>query len=268
MRKSIVKRKFKEGKPVLCVSACVQHPAVTELISLMGFDCIWMDFEHQSGSLDTAAAMVRGCRAGGDCDCMLRCTNRNYEQAKRMLELGATGILYPRAESVEEVKELVKIAKFPPAGERGFGGSGADGGYGLFSDVGRYTAWCNEQTFLLAQIENARALDLAGEIAAVGGLDGLFIGLMDLSLSLGIEPGLDNPRFVRCVDAVAKAADAAGKVWAMPAGSTDHVKLLLDKGASFIPFGGDLGLIKEGFLRIQEQVGPLGFEFSGRVFDG
>ena len=108
-----------------------------------------------------------------------------------------------------------------------------DAGHGLLGGDPNYLKFCNQQTFLFVQIETRQALDAVDEIAAVAGVDALFVGRGDLSLSLGIQPGSDTVEMKRCLKRVAKAVEANGKSWGTPAGSTEETKMLLDMGARF-----------------------------------
>ncbi|MAE64088.1 MAG: aldolase [Phycisphaeraceae bacterium] len=264
MRKSIVKRKFEAGQPVLCVPAGIHHPMVPELAGWMGFDCVWLDFEHHGSGLETAAALIAACRSA-DIDSMVRPAKLAFEDVRRILELGGSGILYPRPQSVEEVEDLVSCARFGPEGERGFSGGTADAAWGLLGSDPAYQAFCNAQTFLLPEIETREMVDLAGDIAALPGVDGLFIGKGDLSISLGIRPGQTSAELDRCIDRVASAAAAHGKPWGIPAGSMDDARAMLERGARLIAHGADSILIQRGWQQIQEEFSGIGFEFRPHV---
>src|SRR6185295_2119987 len=121
MRLSRVKEKLARNEPALITALHFTDPSVYELTSLMGFDGIWMDLEHHGYSVETAGEMMRAARVGTS-DIMVRPAKGEFMRMGRMLELGAQGIMYPRCETPEEARELVKWSKFAPLGRRGFDG--------------------------------------------------------------------------------------------------------------------------------------------------
>ena len=168
MKKSIVKALWKEGKPACCTLVKFADPRVSEIAAMAGFDCLWMDLEHHSWSMETAKNMIRAARLLG-CDVIARPAKGEIMRMGRLLEAGATGILYPRVETVEEAQECVRWAKFAPLGERGFDGGNPDSPYGAM-DMASYVKAANEETFILAQIESPSALKNARAIAEVDGV--------------------------------------------------------------------------------------------------
>ena len=261
MRKSIVKEKLKRGTPVLCVATAIHHPCMPGLAGLMGFDCVWLDFQHHVTDPQRATSLIQACVAS-DIDAMARPGIREFEDMRRFLESGASGILYPQGETIEEFREVVSRAKFSPLGRRGFDGGSADAGYTLFLDNPRaYVERCNEETFVIVQIESQKAAELAGEIAEIDGIDGLFVGCADLSLDLGVHPGDKTPELDQCIDRVAKAAEASGKAWGLPVATAENAKRMMDRGATFLAHECDLFIVRDGWAGLQEDFGKLGFEF-------
>src|SRR5713101_7598058 len=119
MRISTVKAKLARDEPVLLTTLHLTDPAVYELTSLMGFDGIWMDMEHHGYSLETATTLMRAARVGRGVDIMVRPAKGEFMRMGRMLEAGATGILYPRCDDAAEARQVVTWAKFAPLGKRG-----------------------------------------------------------------------------------------------------------------------------------------------------
>ena len=265
MRKSIVKAKLAAGKPVMLVKQNYPLPWVTEMLGKIGFDGIWVCLEHLPFDMETAANIATGARAG-NIDLMLRAARGEYMRIGRMLEAGATGIMLARSDNVQEVKDLVKWAKFPPLGRRGVDAVNADADLAL-ADFKEYVAWANRETFLAVQIESQSAIDCCEEIAEIEGVDVLFLGPGDLSLNLGLD--ITSPSVWKDLDPsvkrIAKAATKAGKVWGMPANTVERAKELLDQGAGFISHGADCIFAMQGFLKAREEMTKLGFEFQPEV---
>src|SRR5262245_33080458 len=165
VRKSRVLSKVRSGSPALCVCLHLTDPSLYELVSLMGFDGIWMDLEHHGYSVETAMNLMRAARVGPGSDIIARPGKGEFMRMARMLEAGATGIMYPRCDSAEEAREVVKWAKFAPLGKRGFDGAGPDVPY-ILTPMQQYVREANEQTFVLIQLEEPHAVERAEEIAA------------------------------------------------------------------------------------------------------
>lgn len=259
MRKSIVKERFSKGLAVHCFKSNIPHCMVPEIIGLQGIDCLWLDFEHLPTSLETAFSLVQACRGTG-MDSLLRVGNREFSRAARMLDLGATGIMYPRARSADEVAELVKYVRFPPLGIRGVDPGVPAGQYGAFSPQ-QYIDWANKQTFIMVQIETKHALEDVDAIAAVPGIDILFVGTCDLSVELNIPINPRENPMLDCIKTVAQAAKKHNKVWGTPAFSPEHAKELLEMGALFIPYDSDTSILRKTILEIQDTFRELGFTY-------
>jgi 4-hydroxy-2-oxoheptanedioate aldolase len=260
MRPSVIKAKLARGEPALLTQLHFTDPSVYELTSLMGFDGIWMDMEHHTYSLETASLLMRAARVG-KADILARAAKGEFARVARLLEAGAQGIMYPRCDDAAEAHQVVQWAKFAPVGKRGFDGGNPDMPY-CTMPMAEYVKAANDETFIVIQIEESGALDHAEEIAAVPGVDVLFLGPADFSVLSGFPGQFDHPKVAKAMERVAKAAHNAGKAWGMPAFSPDHCRVLLDKGARLICHSADIVLIKEGLDRIQRQFSNLGFSFN------
>lgn len=260
MRTSIVKKKLRRDEAALVVCLHYTDASIHEMTSLMGFDCIWLDLEHHGYSVETATQMMRAARVGSS-DILARPAKGEFMRMSRLLEMGATGILYPRCDNAEEAAEVVRWAKFAPQGQRGADGANADMPY-LMMPIGEYVRKANEETFVAIQVEDADAVARADEIAAVDGVDILFFGPGDFSILSGFPGQMDHPEIQRAMEHVAAAARRHGKHWGMPCFSPDHGRKLLDMGARFLAHGADIVLLKRALENIQAQFSPLGFHFG------
>jgi 4-hydroxy-2-oxoheptanedioate aldolase len=263
MRKSIVKANLAAGKPSLMVTAHFTDQSVYEILSLMGFHAIWMDLEHHAYSVETANGLMRASRVGNT-DIMARCARGEYMRMGRLLEAGATGILYPRCADADEAREVVRWSKFHPMGTRGFDGGNPDMPY-LTVPMDEYVRIANEETFIGIQIEDEESLDHAEEIAAVDGVDFLFMGPGDFSILAGIPGQFDHPKIQKAMEKIARVAKNTGKHWGRPAGSPKIAKQLLDMGALVIAGGADIVFMRLGFDNLQSQYRELGFEFDSKL---
>lgn len=238
-------------------------PVVYEMASLMGFDAIWIDLEHHSHTLETAQNLIRAARIGKS-DIVARPAKGEFMRLGRLLEAGAQGILYPRCDDAAEARELVKWAKFPPIGKRGVDGGNPDMPY-CSMPLDQYVKAANENTFIIAQIEEESSLANVEEILAVDGIDAVFLGPGDFS-SIGGFPGdMNHPKIAQAMEKIAAAAKKTGKHWGRPAASPADAKKYIEMGARIIAHSADLLILKAGLEAIQRDFADAGFKFNNQL---
>lgn len=200
-----------------------------------------MDGEHRAWEAREVETML-GRHHAADIDCVWRPPSKEKNALYRLLEDGATGLMIPHVATADEARALVRAVKFPPLGDRGFCGGGRDADYwiGKPSD---YTEQANRETFLTVQIETPEALDQVEAIAAVEGVDVLFLGPGDLSLRLGCTPAVDDPVMLTVQQRIEAACRRHGKAWGRPVGSAADAGRLIELGARFIVHGGEFGAL-------------------------
>jgi 4-hydroxy-2-oxoheptanedioate aldolase len=250
---------------VLATVAHFTDPQSAELIGLMGIDCLWIDLEHQPIGMNGLENMVRAARVH-DMDVMARPAKGEFMRMARLLEAGASIIMYPRCESAAEAQQIVRHAKFPPLGERGFYSASPDNPYCL-TPMDQYLHEANAETLLLAQIESPNAVKLARGIAEVDGIDMLFFGPGDFSIAAGVAGQFDGPVVRRAKADTAAAAKAAGKRFGTLVSNMDQAREALELGATMLTYGGDLHFVRDALSRIREQFGALGIPF-GEIVHG
>jgi 4-hydroxy-2-oxoheptanedioate aldolase len=266
LRRSRIKAKLKRNEPVLLTTLHLTDPSLFELTSLMGFDGIWMDLEHHAYSVETAGALMRAARVGST-DILARPAKGEFMRMGRLLEAGAQGIMYPRCDNADEARQVVRWSKFAPLGTRGFDGGNPDMPY-CSMPVEQYLKAANDETFLVLQIEDPAALEHVDEIAALEGVDVLFLGPADFSILSGVPGQFDHPCIEAAARKIAAAAKNAGKHWGMPCFSVEHGRRLLDMGARFLAHSADLVLVMQGQKKIQADFATLGFTFDNRLGPG
>lgn len=263
MRNSVIKAKLAKNQPVLLTTLHFGDAQVFEMTSLMGWDGIWLDVEHRSHSLESVAQFARAARVGSS-DIMIRPAKGEFMRMGRILEVGATGIMYPRCDNAEEAKQVVRWSKFAPLGERGIDSGNPDNPFCMMP-LAEYVKAANEQTFVVIQIEDPKALQHAEAMAAVEGVDVLFLGPGDFSILAGIPGQMDHPQIKDAMKQIAAAAKKAGKHWGMPIFSVEHAKEVLELGGRFLCHGADLLMVKNGLEEISKKFAPLGVTFDRRV---
>ena len=245
MVKSRVLQKLRAGEFVRVVGINrVMTPWLAEVVGKLGFDVIWLDLEHRAHGYDVIDPISLACRATG-IDLMVRILKTGYDSPMRALECGAHGIMVPHCRSAEEARQWVRWCRYPPFGQRGFDSVGADAEFGL-SDSVSYLQESSRETFLALQIEDREAVDCVEEIAAVEGVDFLFVGPADLSISLGVPLQFDHPSLQSAFDRVARAAQKAGIWWGTVTGSPAAAQRALDRGARMVTCANDHFLLLDG----------------------
>src|SRR5687768_6356622 len=174
-------------------------PGIARIVAEAGADFLLYDMEHTGWSVETIKMLLATSR-GTPLTTLVRIPATEYHFIARVLDMGAGGLMAPMMESAEQAQRLVQSAKYPPAGRRGAAFSIAHDDYTGGDIVAKITA-ANRDTLLIAQIETAAGLANVEEIAAVEGIDVLWIGQFDLSNSLGIPGQFNHAKFV---DAVAR----------------------------------------------------------------
>ena len=263
MLPSRIKAKLARNEPVLLTTLHYSDPSIYEMTSLMGFDGIWLDLEHHHHSLETANSLLRAARVGSS-DVMVRPAKGEFMRMGRILEAGATGIMYPRCDNAAEAREVVRWAKFAPQGQRGIDAANPDNPYCMMPLV-EYLKAANEQTFVVVQIEDPKALEHAEEMAAVPGVDIIFFGPGDFSILAGIPGQFDHPLIKDAMQKVSAACKKAGKHWGMPIFHLEHAKEVMSLGGRFLCHNADILLLKNGLEDIQRKFSTVGVTFEKRA---
>ena len=253
MRKSKILAKLRAEKPVCLVAVNLgPSPLAVEIAGRAGIDGVWIDTEHRPRTQREVAEMINAARVA-DTDTVVRIRKgEGYTSFFRPLEDGATAIMVPHVKSPEEAEWVVRNAKYPPIGRRGSETVMCDADLG-FSEPLAYMAHANQETFVVVQIEDAEALDDVDGIASLAGIDILFVGPADLSISLGVPFQWEHPAYQEAVHAVARAAEQNGKHWGLPVASLESAARHAEDGARFFTRGSDLGYFKAACVRLREE---------------
>lgn len=238
--KNTLKEKLKKGEGVIGTFVGLSHPDVTEELSRLGFDWLLLDAEHGPLGFESLQLMMQVMN-GTDCTPIVRPQWNDPVQIKRILDIGAYGVLIPWVNSKEEAENAVRACKYPPEGIRGFGPRRA-----MMFDP-EYYETANEEVLIAVQIETELALRNLDEILSVPGVDACYIGPYDLSCSLGfgVPPKWDDPRYLAAFDLILEAAEKYGKPAGMFA-TLDTIEWALDKGFKFNTVGDADSFLMQG----------------------
>jgi 4-hydroxy-2-oxoheptanedioate aldolase len=246
MRASKVLAKLRAGAFVRVCSLGHYLPFYIRHAAHQRYDAVWIDLEHSTLSQREVQSMLSLCHAY-DIDGLVRPPTQALTYSYRYLENGASGLMIPMVPDAATARAIVNAAKFPPLGNRGFGGGAVlDADFTL--DSGRpdstYFDDANRETFIIAQIETPDAVANADQIAAVPGIDALFVGPADLGLRLVVAPPPNGLTLDRAIEQVAAAVRSHGKAWGITAGSIEQLAQRRELGAQIIPRGGDFALMQ------------------------
>jgi 4-hydroxy-2-oxoheptanedioate aldolase len=248
------KQQLQAGTSPVGTWISVGHPSVAEVSASLGFDFLLVDTEHTAMSLETVENMVRAVDAASDTtDVLVRMPWNDSVRIKRVLDTGVDGVMVPMVETAAEARDFVAATRYPPEGSRGIAaGRAAD--YGLRFE--EYVQNVEGSILTIVQVETETGLANAGDIAAVDGVDALFVGPADLSGSLDVFGQWESDRFV---DALAAVVDA-GRDADTPVGTltlqTDDIRVRLQQGFDFLIAGKDtatLAAANRETLEIYEQ---------------
>ncbi|KAI0022434.1 Phosphoenolpyruvate/pyruvate domain-containing protein [Xylariomycetidae sp. FL0641] len=218
---------------------------VSRILARAGVDWVMVDCEH--GNIDDAA-MHEAVPAIASCGVspLVRIPDMQGWMVKRALDAGAHGILIPLLRSVEEAKRIVAAAKFPPQGQRGLGSPFAMERFTPVPSMTEYLQHANGSLLTMVQIETQEALDAVDEIAAVPGIDVLFVGPFDLGNNIGhpILDGVMQPELHKAIDRILEATNKAGKKCGFFATSGEQAKEYADKGFHMISAALDTTLLQ------------------------
>jgi 2-dehydro-3-deoxyglucarate aldolase/4-hydroxy-2-oxoheptanedioate aldolase len=234
--------RVRAGTPTLGTFLNLGSTLAAEACALSGFDWLLVDLEHGAGGEEALVGQILAGAAHG-VPVLVRTESAERIRAGHVLDLGANGVMFPRLNTPEEVADAVSHLSYPPHGDRGIAGFNRAREFG---GDGREAQEVNASILSIVQIETFAALNNVEKIAAIPGVDVLFVGPSDLSASLGIPGQLDAPQFIealhRVVDACRGASVAPGIMLANP--DSDRLQWLLAQGFTFNAIGSDSSLLK------------------------
>lgn len=218
--------------------------AVTaEIVGLSGFDWVLIDLEHGAGSESTTLSQIQALEHTS-AGVIVRAESTEPQRIHRVLDMGAEGVMCPKVRNADEALKVVKGLHYPPFGNRGVAKMVRATQFGLnFND---YYAKSREQILGIVQIETTEVLNHLDEVAAIDGVDVLFIGPADLSMELGIFGQFEHPLFVEVLTNIVGAAKRAGKAAGILFFNPDDYQRYHNLGIRFLACGADATFVAEG----------------------
>lgn len=228
-----VKQKLKDGKQVVGGTVLLSDPEVYCAMANAGFDFTWIEMQHSPMTYQDVARMIAACK-GAPAIPFIRIPDANEGDIQKAMDIGALGLMIPMVDSVEKARNTVTFAKYPPLGRRSQG----SGQYG--SLWGRtYRQTINDNLLIIAMIENPAGVAIADQIAAVPGIDGLFVASTDLSSFTGLRQG--DAKYEALVSRVFDIAQKRGLILGGPSAWKDT-----RKGFNFFQGPDEMSLLRSG----------------------
>ncbi len=217
-------------------------PMAAEILAGAGFDWIVIDGEHAPNDITTLLPQLQAMR-GGTAEPVFRVPWNEPVIIKRALDVGARSLLVPFVQNAEEARKAVAAARYPPLGIRGVAVTPRATDYGR---VQGYHREAHLETCVLVQLETKAALNEIEAVAAVEGVDGIFIGPSDLAAAFGHLGNPKNPEVQAAIRDAGKRIRAAGKSAGMLTGNLDDAETLFAMGFNFVAIGSDVSILARG----------------------
>jgi len=214
-----------------------------EIAARAGFDWVVIDLEHGAGDHESLVHQLQAV-SGTSAAPLVRIAWNEAPRFKRVLDVGPAGVVVPYVTSAQEARQAAAAMRYPPQGVRGVASLNRASSFGYEFEA--YFAEANEGLLTVVQVETETALACADEIAAVEGVDVLFVGPMDLSVSMGIPLQYGHPGFRSALAKVSDACRQAGKAAGILLGRPEQVEETVAAGFTFIGLGSDGGVMAEG----------------------
>lgn len=243
--------RLKRFELLLGTMVTLPNPAVAEILAAVGYDWLFVDGEHGPLEIGDVLGILRA--VDHRIPCLVRVAATDEAAIKRVLDIGATGVIVPQVNSAEQAAAVVRYARYAPEGARGVGLARAHG-YGF--RFPEYLAEANQRVVVVVQAEHIQAVDNIESIVRVPGVDAVLLGPYDLSASLGCTGELDHPQVIAAIDRVTSVCRQAK----MPLGhfgvSTGAIKPMIDRGYTLITAGVDTLFLGSAAKRMLGELRP------------
>lgn len=252
-----VKQLLREKNPVIAATITVPAVETAAQMANMGFDFLWIEMEHSAITLETARDMILATR-GLKAVPFIRVPVNELWTVKRALDVGAMGVIFPFTSTPELARQAVAACKYGPEGRRGSGPGLASFRWPAPGEG--YHRFADRNVVVVLMIEDKEAVDNVEEIAAVPGIDVMYIGTSDLSYSLGYGGQPDHPEVQKAIDRIVAAARRNNVPLGRPGGSAEDIQRYLEQGFTVFQSPSDVGLIARAARQYLDPLGKAGFD--------
>jgi 2-keto-3-deoxy-L-rhamnonate aldolase RhmA len=227
-------------------------PAIGHILKSAGCDLVTFDMEHSGLGFETVRAALRSAEAAGIAT-IVRPPSKQYHDIARALDIGAKSLMFQMVDTAEEARQIVACMKYRPRGIRGVTTQHFYDRFAGGALEPKLKAE-DEATTMIALVETRLGVENADAIAAVEGVDGLYLGHVDLSVDLGIPGRYDDPRLLDATHALAAACRKHGKHFVWDVGSTGELEDMVRRGADIIMCGADTGTLRDAVASVADDV--------------
>ncbi len=248
-----IPNRFREGlrarRTLIGFWCSLASPSVAEVLGLAGFDWLMLDGEHAPNDVASFIPQLMALKDSPSAP-VVRPPWNDPVAIKRLLDAGFYNFLIPFIESADEARRAVEATRYPPAGIRGVSASQRQNRYGSIPD---YFPRVNDNIAVMVQIESRTGLAAVDAIAAVDGVDGVFVGPHDLAAALGHLGNPLHPEVQQAIRYLFERTAQQGKASGILTGSEAEARRYLEWGASFVAVGSDIGLFRSGSQALRER---------------
>ncbi|MES2259920.1 MAG: aldolase/citrate lyase family protein [Pseudomonadota bacterium] len=236
------KRAINSGKLQIGLWSGLSNNVTVEVLANAGFDWLLLDTEHSPNELPMVHSQLQAI-AQGSAHPIVRPPWNDTVVIKRYLDVGVQTLLIPFVQNAEEARNAVAATRYPPLGVRGYSAAARASDYGRVKD---YASTCENELCVLVQVETPLALANIEEIAAVDGVDGIFIGPGDLSAAMGHLGDLKHPEVVAAIEDAIRRIVACGKAAGVLTGDEALARRYIEVGCIYTAVGSDIGILARG----------------------
>ncbi len=238
-----IKARIYNGETLIGCWSNLGYPLTSEIVGMAGFDWVLIDIEHGAGSEGDVLHQLQALEHT-PAAAIVRVESYQRQRFHRVLDLGAEGIMCPRIYTVDEAIQVVKAIRYQPEGSRGVARMIRAAGFG--SNFDDYYANHQKNLVCIVQVETKEILDNLDSVAAIDGVDVLFVGPVDLSIALNIYCQFDHPKFIQAIKATAEAAARNGKAAGVLLQKPEEFRKYYELGFRFIACGSDSAFVLNG----------------------
>ncbi len=240
-----MKQALKQGKVVFGpMISEIRSPGLAVMFARSGFDFFFLDTEHSCFSLETVSDYVTAARAAGIPMIVRPPTRKSHESLSRPLDIGASGLLVPQIQTVQDARNVVEWTRYQPVGGRGMAlerqHTHFEGGNAVET-----MARLNEEVLIAVQIEHRDAIENLEQILSVPGIDVAFVGPADLSASLGKPGKKSDPEVEKAIQKVIDVSRKCGVIPGIHTGTVEEARQWIGRGMRMIGYGTDIKLIQQ-----------------------
>jgi 4-hydroxy-2-oxoheptanedioate aldolase len=236
--------------PVFAVGR-IAHPIVIEMFALAGgYRGFWLDQEHGAMVQEHIVTAALAARAN-ELDFFVRMPPVGYWQVTQSMEAGAGGVMGAQIQSADHARQFVSWTKFAPQGTRGLVSTGREANY-THTPIGEVVSIANRERFVAIQIETLGALDQVDQIAALEGVDLLFVGPADLSLVLGVVGQFHHDKLWEAIGHIAAACHRHGKAWGAVVPDPEFAGRAAELGCRMPTVGNEILALRRGIDTLQK----------------